>query len=100
MTIRKGQALPLKKPSTMRQVLSAVEDGHRSRLEVIKHTKLHEGQVRSALHNLVFVGLLVRVRDKSGRSFYLPPGTWYTETSSCLCGVSSIFNVRFTTFDN
>ena len=108
MTLRKGKPLPLHKPSTMRIVLSAVEEGHKYRREVIKATGLQDGQVRSALHNLVFVGLLERHEDSTGRSIYLPPGTWHGETAPCLIGVRSIFDVkivrtdlpRFTTFDN
>lgn len=108
MTLRKGKPLPLHKPSTMRLVLSAVEEGHKYRREVIKATGLQDGQVRSALHNLVFVGLLNRHMDSSGRSVYIPPGQWHGETAPCLCGVRSIFDVRivrtdlprFTTSDN
>ena len=100
MTLKKGKPLPLHKPSTMRIVLSAVEQGHKYRREVIKATGLKDGQVRSALHNLVFVGLLVRMADAEGRSIYLPPGQWYGETAPCLRGLNSIFHACFTTFDN
>lgn len=108
MTLRKGKPLPLHKPSTMRIVLSAVEEGHKFRREVIKATGLKDGQVRSALHNLVFIGLLERHVDAEGRSIYLPPGTWVGQTAPCLCGVRSIFDVKiirtdlpcFTTSDN
>ncbi len=108
MTLRKGKPLQLNKPSTMRLVMSAVEDGNKYRREVIKATGLQDGQVRSALHNLVFVGLLNRHVDSSGRSVYIPPGQWHGETAPCLIGIRSIFDVKivrtdlpcFTTFDN
>lgn len=94
MTLRKGKPLPLHKPSTMRVVLSAVEEGHKYRKDVIKATGLQDGQVRSALHNLVFIGLLERHIDEVGRSVYLPPGTWHSQMPGCLLGVRSIFDVR------
>ena len=100
MTLKKGQPLPLHKPSTMRLVLSSVEEGNRYRRDVVKDTGLQDGQVRSALHNLVFIGLLERKIDSLGRSIYLPPGQWFGETAPCLRGVASIFHVRFTTLDN
>lgn len=97
MTLRKGKPLPLHKPSTMRVVLSAVEEGHKYRKDVIKVTGLQDGQVRSALHNLVFIGLLERHEDKTGKSVYVPPGTWVEEVvpdvARCLKGVPSIFNL-------
>ena len=94
MTLRKGKPLPLHKPSTMRVVLSAVEEGHKYRRDVIKATGLKDGQVRSALHNLVFIGLLERHVDASGRSVYLPPGSWHSQMPNCFVGVSSIFRVQ------
>ena len=66
MTIRKGKPLPLEKPSNMQRVLLAVGHGSRTRRAVMEETKLQEGQVRAALHNLVFIGLLHRHRDEHG----------------------------------
>ena len=99
MTLKKGKALKLEKPSTMRIVLNAVEQGNKYRYEVIAFTGLQDGQVRSALHNLVFVGLLTRHKDTMGRSVYLSPGQWHEQVSPCLKGVSSIFNVRIVRTD-
>ncbi len=96
MTLRKGHPLPLHKPSTMRSVLSCVEQGHSYRRDIIKVTGLHEGQVRSALHNLVFIGLLARQQDAEGRSVYVIPGQWYGGTPACFRGVTSVFHARFT----
>lgn len=94
--IRKGKPLPLQKPSNMQRVLLAVEHGHRTRRAVMEETGLHERQVRAALHNLVFIGLLTRSKDDSGRSVYLAPGRWQGCTPACFIGVASIFHARFT----
>lgn len=96
MTIRKGKPLPLEKPSNMQRVLLAVGHGCRNRREVMDETKLQEGQVRSALHNLVFIGLLHRHRDEHGRSIYMTPGQWHNRTPACFIRVASIFHARFT----
>lgn len=98
--IRKGRPLPLEKPSNMRVVLNSVEMGHQYRREIIDHTGLRDGQVKSALHNLVFIGLLVRKEDEQRRSIYLSPGQWHSQVAANLKGVRSIFDVRFTTLDN
>lgn len=96
MTIRKGKPLPLEKPSNMQRVLFAVGHGCRNFREVMEETKLKEGQVRAALNNLVFIGLLNRRADENGRSIYMTPGQWHNRTPACFIRVASIFHARFT----
>jgi hypothetical protein len=98
--LKKGKPLPLKKPSTMQAVLKAIENGCVYRQDVIEFTKLEFGQVKSALHSLVFIGLLQRSKDVTGRSVYSLPGRWSGEAPDCLRGVSSVFQPRFTIGDN
>jgi hypothetical protein len=100
MTLKKGSPFPLQRPSNMRRVLEAVQNGNQYRREVMKVTGLNEGQVRSALHNLVFIGFLERRSDTEGRSTYQSPGQWRSGISEHLIGVSSIFHPRFTNVDN
>lgn len=98
--IRKGRPLPLEKPSNMRVVLNSIEMGNRYRREIVDHTGLKEGQVRSALYNLAFIGLVKRTVDEANRSVYLSPGQWHSQVAANLKGVRSIFDVRFTTSEN
>ena len=96
MTIRKGKPLPLEQPSNMQRVLLAVGHGCRNRREVMEETKLQEGQVRAALNNLFFIGLLHSHRDEHGRSIDMTPGQCHHRTPSCIIGVASIGHARFT----
>lgn len=100
MTIRKNKPLPLHKPSTMRTVLLCIEHGKCYRHEIVKETKLKEGQVRAALNNLVFIGLAHRTKDAMGRSVYLLPGHGLGTVADCLKGVAWVFGPRFTSADN
>lgn len=48
--LKKGQPVKFSRPmSTMRVVLLAVEQGHQYRHDILKETKLKQGQVNSAL---------------------------------------------------
>ena len=94
--IKKGQMLKLTKPSTMRMVLNCIENGLSSRLEIAEETGLRAGQVKSALHNLAYIGAIKSATDEQGRNIYILPGR-AREIARCLCGVNSIFNARFTT---
>ena len=91
--IRKGRPLPLEKPSNMRVVLNSIEMGNKYRREIVIHTGLKEGQVRSALYNLAFIGLVKRTVDEANRSVYLSPGQWHSQVAANLKGISSIFHV-------
>ncbi len=83
----------------MKLVLTAVENGCKYRVDVINETGLELGQVKSALHSLVFIGLLTRLNDAQGRSVYALPGRWVGDAPDCLRGVSSVFQPRFTNPD-
>lgn len=91
--LKKGQPLQFKRPmSSMRLVLSAIEDGHITSLTIREATKLNRGQVSSAIENLAYIGaILTGNRDAHGRSFYSLPGQ-ITGVAGCLKGVSSIFH--------
>jgi hypothetical protein len=77
--------------SSMRVVFEAIETGCTYRREVMDETKLKEGQVKSAIWNLTYIGAIQRVIDENGRSRYVLP---QIKSANCLCGVNSIFNVR------
>ena len=91
--LKKGQPLQFKRPmSSMRQVLSAIEDGHITSLTIREATKLNRGQVSSAIENLAYIGaILTGNRDEHGRAFYTLPGQ-IQSVAPCLKGVSSIFH--------
>lgn len=92
--LKKNTPLKFTRPySTMRSVLSAVEQGQGARVDIVASTGLHTGQVRSALYNLVYIGALIRETDDSGRSVYCLPGR-VKGVAPCLRGVRSIFDVR------
>ena len=92
--LKKGQPVKFSRPmSTMRVVLMAVEQGYQYRHDILKETKLKQGQVNSALWNLTYIGAVVRETDKEGRSIYILPGT-LRKVAPCLMGVRSIFDVR------
>ena len=78
----------------MRQVLTAVEDGHNYRQSIVEQTRLHIGQVKSALHNLAFIGALTVGKDDCGRAIYLIPGRFVSGVAPNLRGIRSIFDVR------
>lgn len=77
----------------MRRVLSAVEMGNERQIDIVVATGLRVGQVVSALWNLTFIGALVRLKDRQGRSIYVMHNG-RAPVALCLCGVRSIFDVR------
>jgi hypothetical protein len=81
----------VKPMSTMRRCLEAVEQGNDNRQSVMDATGLRAGQVRGALHNLSFIGAVQVRTDSNGRVIYT---TQAHAVAPCLCGVSSIFNVK------
>ena len=92
--LKKGQPVKFSRPmSTMRVVLMAVEQGHQYRHDILKETKLKQGQVNSALWNLTYIGAVMRETDKEGRSIYILPGM-LRRVAPCLMGVRSIFDIR------
>jgi predicted transcriptional regulator len=93
--LRKGQMISFKRPmSSMKTVLEAVENGMRQTRDIVEGTKLRQGQVKSALHNLSFIGAIKAERDTSGRCVYVLPGEYRAPVARCLLGVRSIFDVR------
>jgi hypothetical protein len=92
--LKKDKPVKFTRPmSTMRVVLLAVEHGFESQADIVDETKLLVGQVRSALWNLTYIGVVNRDRDANGRSVYLIPGRQYG-VAQCLRGVRSIFDVK------
>lgn len=92
--LKKGQPVKFSRPmSTMRVVLMAVEQGHQYRHDILKETKLKQGQVNSALWNLTYIGAVMREADTEGRSIYVLPGM-LRKVAPCLMGVRSIFDIR------
>jgi len=93
--LKKNQPVKFVKPmSTMRQVLSAIEQGHESRQSIVDETGIVLNKVRAALFNLTFIGAIHRYEDAQGRSKYTIPGRMVGEVAHCLKGVRSIFDVR------
>ena len=93
--LKKGQMVAFTRPmSSMKIVLEAVENGALNRYDIEQVTNLRAGQISSALYNLAFIGAVQHSTDEQGRHIYVPPGKWNTPVAKCLCGVSSIFNVR------
>lgn len=91
--LKKGQPVKFTRPaSTMRQVLGAIEQGVRYRVDIIEFTELQPGQVRSAINNLMLIGAIYSIRDRSGRATYEVAGRWEGVAHS-LKGVSFIFNL-------
>ena len=80
----------------MRQVLNAIEAGVTYRPEIVEATKMDAGRVKSAIYNLVFVGLVTRTVDSDGRHRYdvAECNSRKITTGKCLLGVSSVFNPR------
>ncbi len=99
--LKKGQPVKFSRPvSTMRTVLSVVENGYMFKHDIISESGLKPGQVSSALYNLVFIGAVQRQTDGRGRSAYTVGGRHYG-VAPCLRGISSIFLIDpFTKSDN
>lgn len=92
--LKKNQAVKFSRPiSTMRTVFEQVQNGTMYRADIVQNTGLMQSKVRAALYNLVFVGVIHREDDESGRSVYLIPKTTIG-VGQCLKGVASIFHVR------
>lgn len=93
--LKKNQALALKRDSTMKMVHSCVELGIRTKEDISKETGLRIGQVKSALYNLAFIGLL-RFKKENGNPsvYYLIDEIEAGLTNDCLKGINSIFNHR------
>ena len=77
--------------STMGRVYKCVSHESKTRDEIVRETGLRHGQVKSALHNLVFIGLLAFDKEgtKSAKYFKREGNTTFPD---CLKGVSSVFN--------
>jgi predicted Rossmann fold nucleotide-binding protein DprA/Smf involved in DNA uptake len=94
--LKKGHKPKYTRPmSNMRVVLNAVEIGCTSRRSIIEECGLSVGKVSSALWNLSHHGMIVYAKDAQGRGVYAIPGAQAVAVARCLCGVSSIFNVRY-----
>lgn len=93
--LKKGQPVKFSKPmSTMRIVLSEVEQGNGTRYLITKETGLRDGQVKSALFNLAYIGAIKLVTDREGRRYYVCQGAMVGGVADCLVGVNSVFNPR------
>jgi predicted transcriptional regulator len=91
--LKKNTPVKFSRPmSTMRIVLSVIEQATTTRHEITAQCNLQPGQVKSALHNLVFIGAVIRQTDEEGRAVYALPGR-LGAVAPCLCGVRSIFDV-------
>ena len=92
--IRKNQPVKFSKPvSSMKTVYECVNDGARTRAEIIKASGLVTAKARAAIWNLVFVGIILKTEDSEGRTIYVMPGT-IQGVASCLKSVRSIFDVQ------
>jgi hypothetical protein len=89
--LKKNHATTLKNDSTMGIVYSCVANGVSTRAEIIKSTKLRHGQVKSALYNLVFVGMLTFEKVNHGSAVYSLVGVG-DSFCDCFKGVNSVFN--------
>jgi hypothetical protein len=69
--LKKNQAPRLNPDSTMGIVYRSISNFEKTKEDVVRDTGLRVGQVKSALHNLVFVGLLSFDKDDSGRIVYI-----------------------------
>lgn len=76
----------------MRLVFNAIENGFNYLPEIIEHTKMQPGQVKSAVYNLVFTAQVRRSVDSDGRHRYDPPKRHKIASSSCWNGATSVFN--------
>ena len=94
--LRKNKPVPFSHPcGTMKKVYDCINDGLFYRHEIIKETKLREGQVRSAIYNLTFIACIVKCKDEQGRTIYKVPGSFVEVTAQCWGMASSVFG-RFT----
>jgi hypothetical protein len=94
--LKKGQLVQFVNPmSTMHKVLNSVGRDKTHRRAIMEDTGLNDGQVRSALWNLTFIGAIKRGTDGQGRSVYRIPGAGM-EVCAALKGINSIFSSRAT----
>jgi len=70
--LNKDQAMELKEGTTMWRVYQSIRNGNHSQSKVLVDTALRLGQVRSALHNLRYVGMLDLVQVDGRSRYYLP----------------------------
>lgn len=99
--LKKGQPLQFKRPfSSMRLVLSAIEDGNCSLKSIRDATRLNKGQVAGAIANLAYIGAIcTKKKDIHGRAMYTLPGQ-IVGAPDCLKGVNSVFNPLITSVEN
>lgn len=92
--LKKNQPVSFLRPnSTMKTVLKSIQDGNYSRSRIAIDTRLRDGQVKSALYNLTFIGA-VKAERFEGRTIYLiPTDHEQPRCSKCFANVNSIFNV-------
>lgn len=90
--LKKGQPIKFKRPmSSMGVVLSAIQCGHQTNVEIQLETKLSRRQVSGAIENLAFIGeILTGNKNEKGCALYVLPDK--LTVGACLKGASSIFN--------
>lgn len=70
--LKKNQPVKLKEGSTMWTVYQSISNGSHSQSQILVNTALRLGKVRSALHNLRFVGMIDLVEVDGRTRYYLP----------------------------
>lgn len=70
--LKKNQPVKLKEGSTMWTVYQSISNGSHSQSQILVNTALRLGKVRSALHNLRFVGMIDLVEVDGRARYYLP----------------------------
>jgi hypothetical protein len=70
--LKKNQPVKLKEGSTMWTVYQSISNGNHSQSQILVNTAIRLGRVRSALHNLKFVGMIDLVEVDGRTRYYLP----------------------------
>jgi len=92
--LKKNKPVSFTKPfGTMKQCYDCVNDGLTTRHEIVRETKMRDGQVRAALYNLTFIGAILKTKDEHGRTAYEMPGK-VVVTANCWGMASSAFGPR------
>ena len=93
--LKKDKTVPFVHPmGTMKQCLDCVNDGLGLSRLIVERTGLREGQVKSALYNLTFIGAIKRAADRQGRMGYVVPGAAVEVTTQCWNRAASVFHPR------
>ena len=101
MALKKDHTPRFTRPmSNMRVVLMSIEQSNHSLQSIITDTKLHQGKVKSAILNLLYIKAILKSEDRQGRQIFFVQGQQVGPVGDCWMRAASVFHPVITKNDN